>query len=130
LLLLRVALGIGILIQAHSGIEGLADVPAGAWTAVCVAAAAAVALLIGFLTPAVALIAFATAVVRLWRSPGPLNLFASMPPAVFIAIVALAVALLGPGAFSLDARMFGLREVIIPPSGRGGLGAGGRKEEN
>jgi uncharacterized membrane protein YphA (DoxX/SURF4 family) len=130
LLLLRVALGIGILMQAHSGIEGLADAPAAAWAAVCVAAVAAVALLIGFLTPVVALIAFATAVVWLWRFPGPLNLFTSMPHAVFVAIVALAVALLGPGAFSLDARVFGLREVIIPPYGRGSLGAGARKEEN
>ncbi len=36
-------------------------------------------------------------------------------------LVSLALALLGPGAFSLDARLFGRREIIIPrrsnPSG-------------
>jgi hypothetical protein len=25
------------------------------------------------------------------------------------------VAIVGPGAFSVDARLFGLREIIIPP---------------
>jgi uncharacterized membrane protein YphA (DoxX/SURF4 family) len=31
-------------------------------------------------------------------------------------IVALAIALLGPGAISLDSRLFGRREIIIPDS--------------
>jgi len=30
--------------------------------------------------------------------------------------MAAAIVLLGPGAFSLDARLFGRREIIIPPS--------------
>jgi len=29
-------------------------------------------------------------------------------------ILAAAIALLGPGAFSLDARLFGRREIVIP----------------
>jgi hypothetical protein len=28
----------------------------------------------------------------------------------------LALILIGPGAFSVDARLFGRREIIIPPS--------------
>jgi hypothetical protein len=33
--------------------------------------------------------------------------------------MAVAVALMGPGAFSLDARLFGRREIVIPPLHRG-----------
>jgi hypothetical protein len=33
-------------------------------------------------------------------------------------ITAAALALLGPGAFSLDGRLFGRREIVIPPSSR------------
>jgi uncharacterized membrane protein YphA (DoxX/SURF4 family) len=33
-------------------------------------------------------------------------------------ITAAVLALLGPGAFSLDGRLFGRREIVIPPSSR------------
>jgi uncharacterized membrane protein YphA (DoxX/SURF4 family) len=33
-----------------------------------------------------------------------------------LAIICIALALLGPGAFSLDARLFGRREIIIADS--------------
>jgi uncharacterized membrane protein YphA (DoxX/SURF4 family) len=33
-------------------------------------------------------------------------------------ITAVVIALLGPGAFSLDGRLFGRREIVIPPSSR------------
>jgi uncharacterized membrane protein YphA (DoxX/SURF4 family) len=35
-----------------------------------------------------------------------------------LAIICVALVLLGPGAFSLDARLFGRREIIIPNSRR------------
>lgn len=35
-----------------------------------------------------------------------------------VVIAALVIALLGPGAFSLDGYLFGRREIIIPPSSR------------
>lgn len=31
---------------------------------------------------------------------------------------AIAIALIGPGAFSVDARLFGRREILIPHDGR------------
>jgi hypothetical protein len=39
------------------------------------------------------------------------------PATLFAGVIAVALCLLGPGAFSLDARWFGRREVVIPPPG-------------
>ena len=35
---------------------------------------------------------------------------------VFVAITCLSLAMLGPGEWSIDAHLFGRREIIIPPS--------------
>lgn len=43
-------------------------------------------------------------------------LFDPILPTVFIATVAVAIVLLGPGAFSIDARLYGRREIFIPRS--------------
>jgi uncharacterized membrane protein YphA (DoxX/SURF4 family) len=89
----------------------------GTWVAGSLAIATGISLLIGFLTPIAAMLVSVLATT--WISIGPAanpSLFASRPSVAFLAAVALAVVLLGPGAFSLDARLFGLREIIIPPS--------------
>jgi uncharacterized membrane protein YphA (DoxX/SURF4 family) len=73
-------------------------------------------LLIGFLTPIVG--AFVgLAAIGAGSSVFPSctrNLFASYVPLVFAASILFAVIILGPGAFSLDARLFGRREIIVP----------------
>jgi uncharacterized membrane protein YphA (DoxX/SURF4 family) len=79
--------------------------------------ATGVSLLIGFLTPIAAMLVGVLA--TMWISIGPAAnsaICASKLSVAFLAAVASAVVLLGPGAFSLDARLFGLREIIIPPS--------------
>jgi uncharacterized membrane protein YphA (DoxX/SURF4 family) len=38
--------------------------------------------------------------------------------AVNLSLLSISVALLGPGAYSLDARLFGRREIIIPENRR------------
>lgn len=53
-----------------------------------------------------------------WLAPPALNLFSNLLTAVLVATVAVAVIFLGPGAYSLDARLFGRREIIIPPVAR------------
>lgn len=35
-----------------------------------------------------------------------------------VVVTGAAIALLGPGAFSMDGRLFGRREIIIPPASR------------
>lgn len=69
----------------------------------------------GFLTPILTVIACAV---------GIANLFMTVQPSYVISILRIftfaALFFLGPGAYSVDARLFGLRVTVIPP----------RKEKN
>jgi hypothetical protein len=67
-------------------------------------------LCIGFLTPFLAAVACAAAVANLFLTDQPGNL-------VYILRILTSAALffLGPGAYSLDARLFGLRVTVVPP---------------
>jgi uncharacterized membrane protein YphA (DoxX/SURF4 family) len=73
-------------------------------------------LLIGLLTPmAAALAALVTAAVSLaWLPSATANAFAPGLAPLLVVLVAMALAFLGPGAFSLDAVFFGRREIVIP----------------
>jgi uncharacterized membrane protein YphA (DoxX/SURF4 family) len=70
----------------------------------------ALALCLGFLTPLVAALTIVL-VVATWlatrRTVGAVHVCAVLD--------AIAIGLLGPGAYSLDARLFGRRRVIVPP---------------
>jgi uncharacterized membrane protein YphA (DoxX/SURF4 family) len=73
-------------------------------------------LLIGFLTRFASLIAAIVGVTSAlaWlpnSDPGPLD---SPMTALLSTVMAIAVVCLGAGAFSLDSRLFGRREIIIP----------------
>ena len=77
-------------------------------------------LLIGFLTRFVTLAGVLVAVgCTFSRFPGS-NIGPLVTPmtAALSAVIAVAVICMGPGAFSLDARLFGRRELIIPTSSR------------
>jgi uncharacterized membrane protein YphA (DoxX/SURF4 family) len=72
-------------------------------------------LLIGFVTPGAATVAgLSLAFLAVASFPAPTVLLLDRVGALCVAAVAGAVALLGPGALSLDARLFGRREVIFP----------------
>ena len=75
-------------------------------------------LLIGFLTPVASVSAFLGSVAIALSSFSTTDLTKHIGPlaAFNLAAIALSLVLLGPGAFSLDARLFGRREIIIPKS--------------
>jgi putative oxidoreductase len=82
----------------------------------CLALAAGALLLAGFLTPIAAVLAAGTAAVGFLLLPASsANFFDSRSALVFAITMLIATACLGPGAFSVDARVFGRREIIIPP---------------
>jgi uncharacterized membrane protein YphA (DoxX/SURF4 family) len=68
-----------------------------------------ICLTIGFLTPYLSVVAGATALAILVIAPYSRDLIH-----VFPIIDAAVLALLGPGAYSLDARLFGLRVSVVP----------------
>jgi uncharacterized membrane protein YphA (DoxX/SURF4 family) len=88
------------------------------WVVGLLTVACGVSLLIGFLTPVACALAAAGAVLLRIQAPTPI-LFDAKLAILFVVIMATAVGFLGPGAFSVDSRLFGRREIIIPP--RSGL---------
>jgi len=80
------------------------------WMVVGLSLISAACLLVGFMTPVAAIVVILGA--------GAVALFGQFQSALEIIILTVAVALLGPGAFSLDARMFGRREIYLPNTHR------------
>lgn len=74
------------------------------------------ALLIGFLTPVFSGlfclgVIFSLCIVPL--TPCCNHLWCNLP-GIYAVVISIALAIFGPGTFSLDARFFGRREIIIP----------------
>ena len=90
------------------------------WFLGLVAILTGVALLIGFLTPVAGVIAslgYLVSGLSLFLSADP-NEHSNALKILDLIVMSLALVLLGPGAFSMDARLFGHREIIIPDGGR------------
>jgi uncharacterized membrane protein YphA (DoxX/SURF4 family) len=86
------------------------------WAFGLLAIAIGAAILVGFITPfasATATVGYlTTGVTSLLMTPG--NNHTSPLAAFNLAAISAALVLLGPGTFSIDARLFGRREIIIP----------------
>ena len=117
LLLLRVVFGTAVFTEGVFYLGGPGSTAA-TWLVGLFLIAAGILLIIGFLTPVAGILAglaglgLAFSVVPL---PAP-NLWNSAPAVIFGLAILLAIIGLGPGAFSVDARVFGRREIIIPPA--------------
>ena len=120
LLLLRITIGVTTIIQGCFYLVDPGSLTFKTGTLGSVAIASGALLLIGFLTPvAGVLVGLGTLGIALgWLPPAARNLFDAKLPTVFAVIMSAAIVFLGPGAFSIDARLFGRREIIIPPVSR------------
>ena len=108
LLLLRSAAGFAAIFQS---VTCLIAVPATTWQSLAFVflGLAGVLLIVGLLTPLVCMVAVVS-----YLSLGSASCHLTTSALVQTIAAAAAIALLGPGAASLDARLFGRREIIIP----------------
>lgn len=115
MLLLRAVLGIALLMQGACYVGETNASPA-AWIMAAATLGAGSLLLVGFLTPIVGgMVAVGAIGVAVSWLPGcTQNLFDSRLALAFGTALLAAILALGPGALSIDARLFGRREIIIP----------------
>ena len=105
LLLLRASVAVALLAEGYTHRQ---DIPS--WLEAA-ALLVSVVLSAGYLTPIVALIGLAYHGF-VWWAVGP----ASAVAAAVVSLDTIALALLGPGAYSIDSYLFGRRVVILPPA--------------
>ena len=104
LLFLRLSVAIALLVETFGHSRGLSD-----WVQ-APAILLSVALSVGYLTPIITALGLVFHGL-VWSSLG----VASTADVVVVALDALALALLGPGAYSIDSYRFGRRVVVLPP---------------
>jgi uncharacterized membrane protein YphA (DoxX/SURF4 family) len=107
LLVLRIALGAAVIHEAMFGLAGAAGADAASWQ--WAAAGGALFLLAGLWTPVTGVLVGLT---ELWvafsRRGDPWS-------PILVGALALGLAMLGPGAWSIDAHMWGRRRIEIRP---------------
>lgn len=102
LLLIRASVGVGLVLDSGSRVMGVS-----AQCDFAVRIAVAAILLAGVLTPLFAVLAVALAIANLIVVG-----IANVPVAILVSLDGTALMLLGPGAYSVDARRFGRRVLM------------------
>ena len=103
LLLLRLFVGAVLVVDAMTGASALNLI------LVCAHVACALAIVVGCMTPIAAVLAALTGAIGLNAE------FAHVLHSIAPIVIAIALALLGPGAYSIDARVFGRRLMEFGP---------------
>jgi len=114
---MRLAVALSAIVQ---GISRWIESPAQRWAIGSLEILVGTALLIGFLTPIAGASASLSnlAIGVSWLPTSGDNAHDKTVAALYLVVISIAITLLGPGAFSLDARLFGRREIIIPEASR------------
>jgi uncharacterized membrane protein YphA (DoxX/SURF4 family) len=115
LLLLRLVIGATAIAQGSRYFADPATVPLATWALGLTAVLSGALLVVGLLTPcaSVLVVVGSLATAQPWF-PGVTQVAGGDPiAAVIVALVSAAIVPLGPGAFSVDARLFGRREIVI-----------------
>ena len=115
LLLLRAVMGAAMIVQAGPFVSA-SDATAASWLLGVLALASGCLLLIGFLTPVAGVVVGLDVLgisLSAAQSAEP-GVFDSRTALVFGLTILVAIIGAGPGRFSVDARVFGRREIIIP----------------
>ena len=102
---MRVAAGGALLLHGVAALWTGSSSPLVGLHVIC--AAMGMLLVVGLWTPIVGTVAAIAAAMHAWSDPADAGTY------VLLAALAAALALLGPGAWSLDARLFGWRRVEI-----------------
>jgi uncharacterized membrane protein YphA (DoxX/SURF4 family) len=117
---LRLAVALSSIAQGFFALAANTGAAFAIWAMGLFAIVVGIALLIGFLTPlAGAATAIGYLVIGISRLVGTdANRHSDAFAFLDLAVMSAALVLLGPGAASLDARLFGRREIIIPEGRR------------
>jgi uncharacterized membrane protein YphA (DoxX/SURF4 family) len=120
LLLLRAIVGLTAIVQGFLYLSRGGRSSAGGLLFGALLAISGVCLMIGFLTPIASIVAGIGCVASniSWLPAPVTTLFDGRLVSLEMVVMAVSIALLGPGAFALDARLFGRREIVIPPAPR------------
>jgi len=117
LLLLRATVGVSLAVLSGAALADHEHATGTQWALGAIALLTAASLLLGFLTPLAGVVAGSCGVaVALSLLPWAESNLICRVSVVSVVVMAADVILLGPGAYSLDARRFGRREIYIPNS--------------